>query len=58
METWNSAARWLGRRYGIRGTVVRARDAARTIGIPTINLAPPDSRKLLPPDGVYAVRVS
>src|SRR5439155_1371848 len=29
----------------------------RTIGIPTINLAPPDPRKLLPPDGVYAVWV-
>src|SRR5204863_6460612 len=28
----------------------------RTIGVPTINLTP-DPRKLLPPDGVYAVRV-
>jgi len=53
----DSAARWLGRRYGIRGTVVRGAGRGRTIGIPTINLAPPDSRKLLPPDGVYAVRV-
>jgi len=53
----DSAARWLGRRYSIRGTVVRGAGRGRTIGIPTINLAPPDSRKLLPPDGVYAVRV-
>jgi len=53
----DSAARWLGRRYGIRGTVVRGAGRGRTIGIPTINLAPPDSRKLLPPDGVYAVQV-
>ena len=30
----------------------------RTIGIPTINLTPPDPRKLLPPDGVYAVWVT
>ncbi len=52
----DSAARWLGRRYGIRGTVVRGAGRGRTIGIPTINLAPPDARKLLPPDGVYAVR--
>ena len=52
-----SAARWLGRRYSIRGTVVRGAGRGRTIGIPTINLATPDSRKLLPPDGVYAVRV-
>ena len=28
------------------------------IGVPTINLAPPDPRKLLPPDGVYAVWVT
>jgi riboflavin kinase/FMN adenylyltransferase len=54
----DSAARWLGRRYSIRGTVVRGAGRGRTIGIPTINLAPPDSRKLLPPDGVYAVQVN
>jgi len=53
----DAAARWLGRRYGIRGTVVRGAGRGRTIGIPTINLASPDARKLLPPDGVYAVRV-
>jgi riboflavin kinase/FMN adenylyltransferase len=52
-----SATRWLGRRYGIRGTVVRGAGRGRTIGIPTINLEPPDARKLLPPDGVYAVSV-
>jgi riboflavin kinase/FMN adenylyltransferase len=52
----DSAARWLGRRYSVRGTVVRGAGRGRTIGIPTINLAPPDARKLLPPDGVYAVR--
>jgi len=54
----DAAARWLGRGYGIRGTVVRGAGRGRTIGIPTINLASPDTRKLLPPDGVYAVRVS
>jgi len=53
----DSAARWLGRPYAIRGTVVRGAGRGRTIGIPTINLGPPDSSKLLPPDGVYAVRV-
>jgi len=53
----DAAARWLGRRYSIRGTVVRGAGRGRTIGVPTINLAPPDARKLLPPDGVYAVRV-
>ena len=52
------AARWLGRSYGIRGTVVRGAGRGRTIGVPTINLETPDPRKLLPPDGVYAVRVT
>lgn len=53
-----SAARWLGRPYSIQGRVVRGAGRGRTIGIPTINLAPPDARKLLPPDGVYAVTVT
>lgn len=52
------AARWLGRAYGIRGEVVRGAGRGRSIGVPTLNLAPPDRRKLLPPDGVYAVRVA
>jgi riboflavin kinase/FMN adenylyltransferase len=54
----DAAARWLGRSYGIHGTVVRGAGRGRTIGIPTINLASPDTRKLLPPDGVYAVFVT
>jgi riboflavin kinase / FMN adenylyltransferase len=54
----DSAARWLGRAYGIRGKVVRGAGRGRTIGVPTLNLEPPDSRKLLPPDGVYAARVT
>src|SRR5216117_3135286 len=52
-----AAERWLGRRYALTGVVERGAGRGRTIGIPTINLAPPDPRKLLPPDGVYAVWV-
>jgi riboflavin kinase / FMN adenylyltransferase len=52
-----AAARWLGRPYRLRSQVVRGAGRGRTIGIPTINLAAPDPRKLLPPDGVYGVRV-
>jgi len=52
-----SAARWLGRPYGLLGQVVPGAGRGRTIGVPTINLASPDPRKLLPPDGVYAVWV-
>jgi riboflavin kinase/FMN adenylyltransferase len=54
----SAAARWLGRPYTIRGLVERGAGRGRTIGIPTANLAAPDPRKLLPPDGVYAVRVT
>ena len=52
-----AAGRWLGRRYSLRAPVERGAGRGRTIGIPTINLTPPD-RKLLPPDGVYAVWVT
>jgi riboflavin kinase / FMN adenylyltransferase len=52
-----AAERWLGRRYSATGVVERGAGRGRTIGIPTINLAPLDPRKLLPPDGVYAVWV-
>jgi riboflavin kinase/FMN adenylyltransferase len=51
-------ARWLGRPYTVRGRVVPGAGRGRVVGVPTINLAPPDPRKLLPPDGVYAVWVT
>ncbi|HLS47363.1 MAG TPA: bifunctional riboflavin kinase/FAD synthetase [Gemmatimonadales bacterium] len=53
----DSAAALLGRPYSVSGMVVRGAQRGRTIGVPTINLAPPPARKLLPPDGVYAVAV-
>ena len=53
----SSAARGLGRPYTLRSVVERGAGRGRTIGVPTINLTSPDPRKLLPPDGVYAVRV-
>jgi len=46
----------LGQPFSIRGEVVHGRRLGRTIGIPTINLLPPDM-KLLPPCGVYASRI-
>jgi riboflavin kinase/FMN adenylyltransferase len=50
------AAEWLGRPYSVSGLVRRGAQRGREIGVPTLNVAPP-SGKLLPPDGVYAVRV-
>lgn len=52
-----TAARLLGRPYSLAGQVVPGTGRGRAIGYRTINLEPPDPRKLLPPDGVYAVRV-
>ncbi len=51
------AAGGLGRAYGISGVVVKGVGRGRTLGFRTINLSMPSARKLLPPDGVYAVRV-
>ncbi len=51
------AAEGLGRPYSVSGTVVPGDQRGRVLGFPTINLAPLSPRKLLPPDGVYAVRV-
>jgi len=50
------ASRLLGGPFVISGTVVHGDGRGRKIGYPTANLAVPH-RKLLPPDGVYAVRV-
>lgn len=51
------AAELLGRPYELSGTVARGEGRGRKIGYPTANLSLPDSRKLVPKKGVYAVRV-
>ena len=51
------AAAALGRPYGISGKVIAGDQRGRLLGFPTLNLAMPTGRKLLPPEGVYAVRV-
>lgn len=42
----------LGYAYPVTGVVLHGRQLGRRIGMPTVNLIP-DSRKLLPPNGVY-----
>jgi riboflavin kinase/FMN adenylyltransferase len=49
------AAEALGRRYAVTGRVVAGDRRGRLLGFPTLNVAPPSPRKLLPPHGVYAV---
>ncbi len=51
------AAAGLGRPYSVSGRVVGGDQRGRLLGYPTINVDPPLGRKLLPPNGVYAVRV-
>ncbi len=51
------AAEGLGRPYSVGGTVVHGEGRGRDLGFATLNIAPPSPRKLLPPVGVYAVRV-
>ena len=52
-----SAAAMLGRPYGVVGRVGKGEQRGRLLGVPTINLSELSPRKLLPPDGVYAVQV-
>lgn len=52
----DGARAMLGRPYDAYGVVVPGSSRGRSIGIPTMNLSIP-REKLLPPDGVYAVRV-
>lgn len=51
------AAMMLGRPYAVAGRVVPGAQRGRTLGYRTLNVVPASPRKLLPPEGVYAVRV-
>ena len=53
----HEASSLLGRPYALLGTVRAGAGRGRALGFPTINLGAPHPRKLLPPAGVYAVRV-
>lgn len=48
---------WLGSTYRFTGKIVRGEGRGRTIGVPTANLEPVHAHKLIPANGVYAVRV-
>jgi riboflavin kinase/FMN adenylyltransferase len=52
------AAALLGHPYWIEGVVVPGRGVGRTLEFPTANIDVKDPRKLLPGNGVYAVRVT
>lgn len=52
-----AAADMLGRPYCLTGRVVRGEGRGREMGFPTANIAVEHPRKVIPADGVYAVRV-
>ena len=50
------AAHLLGYRYAIEGSVVGGYGIGHKVGFPTANIQPSNDSKLLPADGVYAVK--
>ncbi len=51
------AASYLGHPHSVRGNVVKGYEKGRIIGYPTANIVIEDKYKLIPSDGVYAVKV-
>jgi riboflavin kinase / FMN adenylyltransferase len=52
-----TADHFLGRNYAISGIIVKGKQLGRTIGFPTANIQVREIAKLIPADGVYAVKV-
>lgn len=52
-----NANRWLNHQYQLRGKVVHGQHLGTELGYPTANLKPEDKHKLIPADGIYAIRV-
>jgi riboflavin kinase/FMN adenylyltransferase len=52
-----TATTYLGLPYSLKGLVVHGKKLGRTLGYPTANLAVSDPHKLIPAQGIYAVRV-
>ncbi len=51
------ANRLLGYHFSLNGTIVGGKKIGRSLGFPTANILPKEKYKLIPKDGVYAVRV-
>jgi riboflavin kinase/FMN adenylyltransferase len=53
-----AAAAMLGRPYSFRGPIVHGLGRGQDLGFPTANIPAPGGNKLLPRQGIYAVRAS
>jgi riboflavin kinase/FMN adenylyltransferase len=53
-----TASHLLGHHYFMEGIVVRGKQLGRKLGFPTANVQVPDKYKLIPGDGVYAVKAA
>lgn len=53
----DTANRLMGHHFPLSGTVVHGRKLGKKLGFPTANLQIPESVKLVPPHGIYAVQV-
>ncbi len=54
----STANSYLGYTFNITGSVKKGDQIGRTIGYPTANIQVPESYKLIPGDGIYAVKVN
>ncbi len=53
----NEAYRLMGHYFPLQGKVIEGDRRGHQLGFPTANIQPPDEHKILPADGVYAVKV-
>jgi len=53
----DQAAQYLGRNYSFKGVVIEGQKLGSSIGFPTANIYVKETYKLIPKDGVYAVKV-
>lgn len=51
-----NASQYLGYAYPLTGTIVKGNRIGKDLGFPTANISPLHPEKLIPGDGVYAVR--
>ncbi len=52
-----TANQYLSRPFGLRGSVVKGDQIGRTLGFPTANIKLTESYKIIPADGIYAVKI-